>query len=245
MQTIINEIAEKLSAYESKAVDEYNEVIDALEDRNTKLQEQSDVLEKQHQALKVIDRDTKKLAEVNEQLKKQIVNEKLANSSLKHMLDVAKKELKSLKSQVKRNKAAMKAKDAKLAKLEKFKGKTEDEITPLQTIYSTENDILQIYPQQLELGIEGKKRKQVALLYTDRKGCFITCCLDNDNEVAFSSFINHGADIAERTRALINKNTMQVPNCVAEFAQQWLYRVNVIQKMKIERIDLTCFYGDK
>lgn len=247
MQNTINEIAAILSAHESKSVDEYNSICDVVEARDSTIEkleqslaEQSNILVKQHDALLVQDKNKSTLLLNQDSLKHQLVSLQLSNKTLEHQIKVLKKEAKAAKEQITRNKAALKVRDSKISKLEKKKPNT-DGIQPLVTIYSKGSDVLLIYPSKLTLGVNGVKQEQTVLLYTNRCGAFVTAFLDNDNEVAFSSFINKESEIADRTKALINKNTMQVSDEAAKFAQDWLIRVNLVQKQVINPVDMACF----
>jgi len=241
MQNIINEITEKLAEYESKSVDDYNEIHDTLLLRDKALAEQYEVLEKQHLALLKQDADKKIFLKNEGDLKNQSIAFQVENKNLKHQLAVMKKEAKASKEQIKRNKAALAQRDAKLKKVSKPIKEGGIKLHELNTIYCKGEDVLLIYPSKLTLGIDGVKQEQIALLYTDRKGCFTTAFLNNDDEVAFSTFIDDKADISEQTKKLINKNCMKISDESAEFAQQWLYRVNRVQNMNLNQFDLTCF----
>ena len=239
-----NQLLQDLTVYNDKVVDEFDEVMDALDDINSKLEEQNYILEKQNEALQVQEKNKAVLLKNEEDLKKQSVLFQQKAANLEHQLKVTRKELKTSKEQIKRNKAGIAQRDAKIKKLEsKSKGKviTDETLQPLTTVYSKDEDVLLIWPSQLELGVNGKKSKQTALLFTDRQGCYVTCFLDENNEVGFSTPIRNDAEISDRTKLIIQKNCLQVSNETAEFAQDWLYRVNVIQKGIIKPIDLTCF----
>jgi len=151
-----------------------------------------------------------------------------------------KKEAKASKEQIKRNKSALAQRDAKLKKLGKLTKESGIKLHELNTVYCKGDDVLLIYPTKLTLGIDGVKQEQIALLYTDRKGCYTTAFLNNDDKVAFTTFISDTADISDQTRKLINKNCMSVSDDAAEFAQQWLYRVNRAQNMKLNAFDIAC-----
>ena len=241
MQNIINEITEKLAEYESKSVDDYNDIHDTLLLRDKALAEQYEVLEKQHLALLKQDADKKIFLKNEGDLKNQSIAFQVENKNLKHQLAVMKKEAKASKEQIKRNKAALAQRDAKLKKVSKPTKESGIKLHELNTIYCKGEDVLLIYPSKLTLGIDGVKQEQIALLYTDRKGCFTTAFLNNDDEVAFSTFIDDKADISEQTKKLINKNCMKISDEAAEFAQQFLYRVNRVQNMNLNQFDLTCF----
>ena len=236
-----NQLLQQLTTYNDKTVDEFNEVVDKVEELSDSLESQNNILVKQHAALLKQDND-KKIFQANEEsLKKQSVAYQLENQTLKRQIVIMKKDTKAIKEQVTRLKASSKLRDSKIKKLEKAKASKKDtKMDALDTIYCKNQDVLVVYPAKLLLGFEDSKQQQVVLLYTDRKGCFVTCFLNSDNEAAFSSFIDEDAGISDQTRKLINKNTLQVPDDVAEFAQQWLYRINVIQKMEINAIDLVC-----
>ena len=236
-----NNLLQALLKYGNESADQFNEVCDELEKRNTTLEEQSNILEKQHMALQKQDNDKKTFIKNEESLKKQSVTFQLENQTLKHQLQVMKKEAKAAKEQTARNKASIKQRDAKIKKLEKKPVAGKPELSPLTTVYCKGEDVLLIYPSRLTIGVNGEKKEQVVLLYTNRKGSFATCFLDNNNEVAFSTFINDSSDISLQTKKLIEKNCMQVSDEAAEFAQTYLYRVNVIQGMKMNPIDFTCF----
>ena len=77
-----NQLLQQLTTYENKVVDEYNEVIEAIEDRNTKLEEHSMVLEKQDQALRKQQSNEKTLIKNQDDLKKQSVAFQLSNKTL-------------------------------------------------------------------------------------------------------------------------------------------------------------------
>jgi len=236
-----NKLLELLVKHEDKNVDDYNEIHDTLILRDKALTEQSAILKKQHEALLKQDGD-KKIFQANEQsLKTQSIAFQVENENLKHQLSVMKKEAKASKEQIKRNKAAIAQRDAKLKKASKPTKETGIKLHELNTIYCKGEDVLLIYPTKLTLGIDDVKQEQIALLYTNRKGCFTTAFLDNNDEVAFSTFIDDKAEISEQTRKLINKNCMQISDDAAEFAQQFLYRVNRVQNMKLNQFDLTCF----
>ncbi len=257
MQNIINKIQSgeitnsqlltELVNYDNKSSDEYNEIVGILESRDKSIAELEHVASKQHEAM-LTQRSNEEIYKKNQiDLKKQSIAYQQKNQQLEHQLSVVKKEQKKQREQIKRNKSAMAQRDARIKKLEKQSKQDARgaKLHPLTTIYSKGESVLQVYPQPLELGIDGKQSKQIALLYTNRKGCFVTAFLDNNHEVAFSSFVNQDAEIADRTRALIQKNTMQVPNEVAEFCQTWLYRVNIINKMSLNEMDMACFDGDE
>jgi hypothetical protein len=236
-----NKLLQDLTIYNDKVVDEFDEVMDALENRNTSLDEQSHVLKKQHEALLKQDSDKKIFLKNEDDLKKQSIAFQVENKNLKHQLSVMKKEAKASKEQIKRNKAALAVRDSKLKKVNSHTKETGIKLHELNTIYCKGEDVLLIYPTKLTLGIDGVKQEQIALLYTDRKGCFTTAFLDNNDEVSFSTFISDKADISDQTRKLINKNCMNISDDAAEFAQQFLYRVNRVQNMKLNQFDLTCF----
>ena len=238
-----NKLLQELTVYNDKVVDEFNEVMKALEDRNTSLEDQTHVLKKQHEALVKQDSDKKIFVANEESLKKQSVAFQLENKGLKHQIAVLKKEAKAQREQVKRNQAANKAKDAKIKRLGKQQGGDDSKLQPLTTVYSNESEVLLIWPSQLELGVNGKKSKQTVLLFTDREGCYVTCFLDENQEVGFTTPIKNDAVISDQTRKLIQKNCMNMSDECAEFAQAWLYRLNIIQKGVIKPVDMTCFRG--
>jgi hypothetical protein len=235
-----DKLLELLVKNENKNVDDYNEIHDTLLLRDKALNEQSSILEKQHLALLKQDADKKIFIENEGSLKAQSIGFQVENKNLKHQLAVMKKEAKASKEQIKRNKAAIAQRDAKLKKASKPAKESGIKLHELNTVYCKGEDVLLIYPSKLTIGVDGVKQEQIALLYTNRKGCFITAFLNNDDEVAFSTFIDDKADISEQTKKLINKNCMNISDDAAEFAQQFLYRVNRVQNMKLNAFDFAC-----
>lgn len=244
-----NQLLKALTDYENKTVDEYNEIVDAVEAQNNVIDQQAaeikrgaEVLEKQHLALLKTEENKKIFLANEESLKKQSIQFQVECKNLKHQISVLKKETKAQKEQTKRNKQALKVRDEKIKRLEKSKGNkfATDKLQELNCIYSKGKDVLLIYPSLLTADIDGVRKRQVSLLYTNRNGCFVTAFLDKDNKVCFSHFINDDADISERTRSLINKNTMRVSSEAAEFAENWLYRVNVVNGGLVDSLDLMC-----
>lgn len=239
-----NELLTAIVANENKHVDEYNNVSTLLGLRDEEITNQNYTLLMQDKAIrKQVDNET--IFKKNQtDIKKQSVAFQLENKTLKHQLAVLKKEAKATKEQTKRNKASNNALTAKIERLQKSKPKTDKTaLHEMACVYSKGRDVLLVYPAKLELGIEDKRQDQVVLLYTDRKGCFVTVFLDNEDEVSCSSYINDDANVADRTKVLIRKNSMTISKEAAEFAQTWLIRVNRMQNMQIQPIDLTCFEG--
>ena len=242
MQNIINNLDDwnkktliaELVAFNDKTVDEYNEACEIVENNQAYIAEIESkntdcmaALAKQHEALIMLKKNKDTL------LNRTTIAQNKCDS-LEHQLSVLRKESKAQREQIKRNKAAIKQRDAKLSKLEKFKGKKEDTVKPMKTVYLRDTHVLQVYPSR----IEGKFGDQVVLLYSPMNGCYVTCYLDENNELSHSSFINDDSKASERTIALINNNTMQIPDDVKEFAAVWLYRVNVKQKRTLMTSDL-------
>lgn len=241
-----NQLLKSLTTYENKTVDEYNEVIEALEDRNTKLDEQCHVLEKQHQAIQKQQSNEKTLIKNVDDLKKQSVAFQLSNKTNEKTIAVLRKEAKAAKEQQKRNLAAAKIKDSKIKKLESELAKvkaTGNQLGALHNIYDKGDDVLLVYPTKLTLGVDGQRKEQACLLYTNRLGAFVTVFLDNDNEVAFSAFVNDRDSVNERTLAQIDKHCMKPSPDAAAFAEQWLIRINIQQKGVIRPVDLTNLKG--
>ena len=239
-----NKLLQELTTYENKVVDEYNAVIDAIEERNTQLEEHSHVLEKQDQAIRKQQENEKTLLKNQEDLKKQSIAFQLSDKTKEKQIIVLRKEAKAAKEQQKRNLAAAKAKDARIKKLEAELAKTkkaDNQISPLNTIYSKGQDVLLIYPSKLTIGVDGSKKEHTCLLYTDRLGSFVTVFLDNENEVAFSSYVKDRDSVNSRTLALIDKHCMAVSEEAAKFAEEWLYRVNILNKGVINPIDMVCY----
>lgn len=237
-----NQLLQALSSYNDQQVDEYNEIVELMEKQSQKLEEQGHALETQHQALLKTREDRRIYIANEESLKKQSVAFQIENKKLEHQISVLRKEAKTAKEQIKRNKSAIAARDAKIKKLEKSNpsNKETTKMGELNCVYSKGKDVLLVYPSLLTLGVDGEKKEQVSLLYTDRSGSFITAFLDNNNEVAFSHFINQDAEISDRTRSLIHKNCIKISEEAGKFAETWLYKVNVMQNKVIQPIDLTC-----
>ena len=244
-----NQLLKALSDYDEKTVNEYDEAVTQIELRDTeiavheeKAREIEHVLKSQHEAL-LKTQDDKKIFLANEDsLKKQSVAFQIEAKTLEHKLSVLKKEAKASKEQTIRNKKAIAARDVQIKKLEKaVPSKKENAKMPeLNCIYSKGKDVLLVYPSKLTLGINGVKTDQAVLLFTNREGCFVTAFLDENQEVAYSDFIDDDAKVSDQTKRLIKKNCMKVSEGANSFAQSWLYKVNVMQKSVVEPIDLTC-----
>lgn len=236
-----NQLLQKLTTLHNDNCDEVDGLQTLLSLKDKALEEQSYILVKQNEALQVQDKNKSTLLLNEQSLKQQSVSFQLECKNLKHKLNVLTNEAKAAREQTKRNKAAIKLRDDKIARLEKAKSEDVNLLGSLATVYSKGDDVLLIYPARLTVGVDGKRQEQAVLLYSNREGCFVTCFLDNDDEVACSTFINNDAPIKEQTRALINKHTMSMSDEAAVFAQSWLYRVNRVQGMKINKIDMACF----
>jgi hypothetical protein len=265
MQNIINDITAKLAAYENNQVDEYNEVVAALEESESRvaqyavtmleqnelikkqvaqIADKDNVLEVQHKAILVQDKNKNALVAHDSKLKKQAVAFQLENKSIKNQLEVNKKKLKSLKEQIKRSENAIQARDIKIKNLEsRVKHSKSGDLGQLTTVYSKGNDVLLVYPSKLTIGTDAGKKEQVVLLYTNREGCFVTCVLGENNELNCSTFIDNNADISDRTKSTINRYTMSITSEAEAFAKEWMHRVNVTQKMQLHPADIKCFKG--
>ena len=86
-----NKLLQELTTYNDKVVEEFNEVMDALEERNGTLAEQTHVLKKQHEALLKQDSDKEIFKANQESMEKQSVSLLLKNKGLEHQIKVLKK----------------------------------------------------------------------------------------------------------------------------------------------------------
>ena len=242
MKNIIEKLSEILIEHENKSVNDYNNIFDENETLRSTIKELEHIVTTQHEAILKQTHTESTLKKVSESSLKQATAAILKLSETNHKLSVSKKDDKAKKEQVVRLKASNKVLESKVKRLEKKKPSTQnDKLQPLTTVYCKGDDVLLVFPSLLEFGVDGEKKKQATLLYTNKTGCFVTCFLKNDNEVSFSTPINDKSEISQQTRNLIEKNCMSIPNEAADFAQSWLYRVNIQQGTTINPIDLTCF----
>ena len=232
-------LSEQFLTFANDQTDEYNGIMDIVDSKNNDIQDKDNVLANQHKARLVQQEHERKILDANKLLNNQSRIYDNENKALKHQLDVLKKEAKTQKEQTKRNQKSIKAKEARIAKLEKG-NKSDLQLQQLTTVYHKGNDQLIIWPRSMKIGIVGDEWEQTVLLYTNSRGCFVTLFLDRENEAHCSTFMNDFSGTKDQTRKLINKNTMQVPEEVAEFAKNWMYKVNVMNDGKLEPIDLIC-----
>lgn len=244
MQTLIEKITAQLVEHENKSVEEFNAVFDENETLRKSLSDAEHVLMVQNEAITKQAKSESNLKLSLDDLKKQSVAFQLENKTLMHQIIAMRKEARAQREQVKRNKAANTTLKARVERLQKTKAADgTNTISNLTCIYSVGDDALFVFPNPLTIGVDGTVDKQVILLYTNHSGCFVSVFLDSNDEVGASTFINKDSDIADRTKELIKKNTMQISDTAAEYAEQWLIRVNRHQRGRVNDIDLVCMKG--
>lgn len=253
----IEEIVKELVDLNNHHVDEFNQLADTCElqqreliDLNKWKSDSVKTLEAQHKAIEIQQqRESKLKAEAN-----MLAIKANNTSALEHELRVLRKESKAQKEQVKRLKAANVEKEKKIKRLEKnsvttvAKGVVSKQgfidnpdlgaIYTLFTNNSNNGEIIQLYPHSLTMREYGKEFKGYVLLHTDNSGAFTTVMLNSDHETECIVPIKFAEDTPERTKNLCQKFVTMISPQAAEFCQQWLYRVNVIQKGKLKINDL-------
>ena len=232
-----NQLLQQLTTYESKAVDDFNESLDRNDAIAKELESAHYTLKKQHEAiLKQVD---------NEEIYKdnqayyQSVNKAMIDSCKvsDHKLSVEKKEHKAAKEQIKRNKAAATMKDKKIDALTKQLDKlktNQKSMGELVQIAHIEDEQLLMFPTRQ---IVNGKRSAV-LLYTNGNGCYLTGHLVGE-KAAFSTFIKRDSKLADKTKIMIENNSMKPSERIEEIAGKWLYKINVMQNCDIKAEDLT------
>lgn len=252
-----NDLLTKLIEYENEQVNDYNKLIDKNHELQQSVDDIQHTLEMQHEALllqdeneKILRANEKDFEAANKSLTAGIKaledkamqaiaiakERKTAAETAEHQLKVARKEIKAFKEQVKRNKAAMSVRDAKLAKLEKQATehrKSAKTMGELVQIASIENEQLLMFPTRQI--VNGKR--QSVLLYTNGSGCYLTAHLV-DGQPAFSNFINKDCNLAERTKQMIINNCMDASPRIQEISAQWLYKVNIMQNCDVKLDDM-------
>lgn len=257
----LNVNIEALTQAYNKDVQEYNSAINDIESLEAEVARlkatnaESDlVLKNQHEALQVLDKSNRSLEAAYNAAKKDMTllqsQITMLNRELKaekHKNEVAKKELKPLREQVKRLKAANVAKDksakkSNAIKLDKDGCIANPDLGWLYTCFinkqSDYEEILQVYPHRLTLRHEDNSvSEQYTLLYTDKRGAYITAALEDENLVWSEQLVFDDAT-PERTRTLASKFTMKPSKEAESFAKTWLYTVNIIQGGRIKPTDL-------
>ncbi len=253
----IDQIISELVNLNNSHVDEFNQLADTCElqqrelvDLNKWKADSLKTLDAQHKAIEIQQQREQKLkAESN------MLSIKAGKSeSLEHELKVLRKESKTQKEQVKRLKAASVEKEKKIKRLEKssiggaIKGAVSKQgfinnpdlgaIYTLFTNNSNNGEIIQLYPHSLTMRESDKEFKGYVLLHTDNSGAFTTVILNSDHESECVVPIRFSEDTPERTKNLCQKFVTMISPQAAEFCQQWLYRVNVIQQGKLNVSDL-------
>lgn len=256
----------------NKTVDELNSALDELDVANVeikklinavvKLKEESDPMRGQlKQAEDLADKHISLIKDYNDLLKK---NNSLAdslrstlvlNTSLEaqktttsKMLKVANKDLKQVKSNLanqKKNNTTLSKRCERLTKENKeLATNSVVDMPPFCCVYHVGDEQLYIFPQRHIMSNGDSIVEQTVLLYTDLMGVFLTTCLDDNNEAVFSSPLKPECTLSERTIETYSKNSISPSVEAREFATQWLYRVNIEQKTRVERADMIKFTGE-
>ena len=140
-------------------------------------------------------------------------------------------------SQLESNKLLRKRVDRLTSELKEERGN----LPQLETVYKNNtNEYLIVHPTKQSLGICHSKAGNVVLLYTDKTGVYLSAALDSHNQAVFSSPLQIGNNLSERTKKTIRNNSIRPSQQVIDFATQWLYRVNVVQKSTVKPQDIIC-----
>lgn len=234
----------------NKSTIDFNEVFDQMEElkkENHVLTTMNELLKTENNEVKLILVDAEKLASKHQDLSANYASLVTQKSTTDKLLKIANKDLKQAKQNAnkhKTNNATLTKRNERLtkeAKQERTKGVAD--IPQLNTIFEADNEILIVYPQIHKMNNGTSMVEQAVLLYTDRRGCFLTVCLGDDNEAIFSSPLRPN-DLSERTIATYRKHSISPSSEAQEFATKWLYRVNIQQKTKVEKVDLIKFTGN-
>ena len=205
-------------------------------------------------------RDYNDLLKKNESLAESLTATLHTNKSLESqkattskLLKVANKDLKQVKSnlanQKKNNETLNKrcnrltAENRELATMKKQD--MNSQIPPFNCVYKVGYETFYIFPQRHIMSNGTSTVEQTVLLYTDMRGVFLTTCLSDDNEAVFSSPLKPECNLSDRTVETYRKHSICPSDEAREFASQWLYRVNIEQKMKVERADMITFTGEQ
>lgn len=266
LQYIIDE-RNKLVTELNEAIDEIEEVseqTDRLMSIVIKQKEELDPLREQLSNVNgIVENHATLLKDYNDLLKK---NDSLAESlkatlytnkalenqkeTTARMLKVANKDLKQIKVNLvnqKKNNDTLSKKVTRLTKENKELATSGNSnggvIPPLNCVYSVDNEMLLIFPQRHVMHNGDSMIEQTVLLYTDLRGVYLTACLDDSYEAVFSSPLKPDCGLSERTVETYRKNSIRPSDEARQFASAWLYRVNVEQNMKVERVDMITFKG--
>ena len=245
--TALNENAEQAEYYEFK----YNELLEESEANKELLVKATDLADKYISLRTDYNELLKKNAVIGESYKATVTNYELLKGqkdTVDKQLKVAQKELKKLKKLSSGHKASndtLRKANARLtAQLkEKPNYNATDDLPQLNFIYQVNDEVLIVYPQRHKMNNGTQIVEQTVLLYSDMRGVYLTVCLDENNNAVFSSPLNPNT-LSERTLATIEKNMISPSKEAQAYATQWLYRVNIEQKMKVERFDLAKFTGE-
>lgn len=234
----------------NKSTVEFNEVFDeleALKKENEVLTTMNELLKTENNDVKLILVDAEKLAEKHTGLASNYQSLVSQKETTDKLLKVANKDLKQAKQNASKHKASnasLLKRNERLTKEAKAeRAKRVVDIPQLNTVFEIENEVLIVYPQIHKMNNGTKMVEQAVLLYTDMRGCFLTAYLDENNEAVFSSPMRPN-DLSERTIATYRKHSISPSQEAQDFATKWLYRVNIQQKTKVERIDLVKFTGN-
>lgn len=242
MQFIIDE--------RNQSTTDFNDIIDETEQlrkQNEALTTLNRALELENNEVKLILLDAEKLAQKHKALESNYRSLTSQKETSDKLLRVANKDLKTAKH----NSAKHKKSNAELAKrnerltsqIKLDREKNVADIPQLNTIYDAKEEVLIVYPQIHRMNNGTSIVEQAVLLYTDRRGCFLTVCLDDNNEATFSSPLRPN-NLSERTIETYRKHSISPSKEVQEFATKWLYRINIEQKTKVEKVDLVKFTGE-
>ena len=174
-------------------------------------------------------------------------------STTAKLLKVANKDLKQVKSNLanqKKNNDTLSKRCTRLTKENKELSTKRDyqsevgQIPQFPCVYKVGYEALYIFPQRHIMNNGDSVVEQTVLLYTDMRGVYLTTCLSDDFEAVFSSPLKPECKLSDRTVETYRKNSISPSDEVRAYASQWLYRVNIEQKMKVERADMITFTGE-
>ncbi len=227
-----------------------------LEELGLKITSQQETLDKQHQAIKILDASELKMRKAMEEYKASTVSLGSKVKQLEHSLAVSQKEAKEWREKAKRNQKANAEKQKQLDRLKKLNSGTVSEqgvkfdrktgyVTNLDMVgmwclhQGANGETLHVSPYVMKVSGEfAAQKNQIPVLYTNGNGTYITGIIMDDGEIGWSHSLTFPDGTAERTQKLALKYEARPSKAIGEVAKQWLFKVNIEQKANLKVEDL-------
>jgi myosin heavy subunit len=246
----VAEVIEQLVQTHNKEANEFDSLVDEVEDLRDQAAQTKRFLETYKQAIESKNKTLEDAAKAIESLQSHAQKQELKIASLEIDAKSAKanatenKRLKEQNQRLKeRNSELLKHKETSIRDIRQYRNEQQRlnvllSQAKITSIYAEDGEHLMILPFMNSVSVEQDKQgSQLTLLYSDGCGIWRQVAIDSNKDVGFG-MLNFKEDTPQRTKDLAMKFLCSPSEKVKDIAEAWLRKVNIKQNGAVTPADL-------